>query len=163
MKGILLLAMVLVQAQAYGAPVRVSRVLKDSTTIVALELTNQSVFCTDLGYGNVQLKVNVPDLDWLAHFDHRVVGEGLPCITGGECSDALNPGSIIDPNERLAIVPVRVILTERLWIDEEKKTCHRFLEEEIKSHIRGRNFYHHRTDDDAAPADFEKCVKTANL
>lgn len=143
---------------AMGAPIELRRVLKDTTTAVALELNPKTVFCTDRGYGNVQLKVSVPDLDWLAHFNHRVAGEGLPCITGGRCAPGNEPGDILDPSERVALASMRVILTERIQIDTEEKTCAHRLEEQIEGRIRGREFQHARGND-WAPWDIEKCRK----
>src|SRR5690349_14105848 len=108
-KTLLLLMVSIFQVQAHASPVQISRVLKDTTTTVALELTDQTVFCTNRGYSQIELKVSVPDLEWLAHFDHKVVGERVPCITGGECSPDLQPTTILDPNETVALAPVRVV------------------------------------------------------
>ncbi len=102
------------------------------------------------------------ELDWLAHFDHRVVGEGLPCITGGACSDVLNPGNLIDPKEKISVAPIRVILSERLLMDQEKKTCQRILEETVKGLVRGKIFQHFRYDS-LKDVDFEKCEKVAGV
>lgn len=122
----------------------VVRVLKDSTTFVGLELNNQSVFCTSRGYGTVQLKVSVPDLDWLAHFDHRVVGERLPCITGGVCGDDLQPNLLVKAEEPVVSAPIRVILREALVADYDQQHCKRQLREEVQSLIRGIRFTHHK-------------------
>lgn len=140
----------------------VERVLKDSTTMSLIELNEQTVFCTARGYGNVQLKVSVPELDELAHFDHRVVGERLPCITGGACSDALQPGLLIRPNERFALAPIRVILKETLQIDPDAKTCQRMLQEEVRSVIREHRFDHFKYSE-MKDADYEKCVATDGI
>lgn len=155
---IILSSMLQIQA-ANAAPITSKRVLKDTTTYIPLELTQKTVFCTDRGYGNVQLKVSVPDLDWLAYFDHRVVGEGFPCITGGQCNTSLSPDTILNPNERITVVPVRVVLIEHTMIDRSARTCKQRLEEQITSVIRGHKFNHQRGDDDYKPADFEKCNK----
>jgi hypothetical protein len=65
-KYALLMGFVFIAGQASARVVE--RVLKDETTMVALELNSENVFCTELGYGSVQLKINVPELDFLAHF-----------------------------------------------------------------------------------------------
>lgn len=159
MKKALWLLISILPVQTFASDlIQASRVLKDTTTPVALELTDKTVFCTDRGYGNIQLKISVPDLDWLAHFDHRVVGEGVPCMTAGRCSDALSPNSILEPNERIAIAPIRAILTERLQLDRTRRTCMQFLEEQIESTVRGRRFQHSRAKSMGA-MDFEKCEK----
>src|SRR6187551_3279835 len=56
---------------ATSPPTVVERVLKDETSWVAIELNSQTVFCTAVGYSSAMLKVSIPDLDWIAHFDHR--------------------------------------------------------------------------------------------
>lgn len=143
---------------AAAEPYTVETVLKDTTTIVAVDINPKTVFCTDRGYSNIQLKVSLPDLDWLAHFDHRVVGERLPCITGGACSDALQPGNIIDLNEPIVLAPVRVVLTQTLTVDDASNACTQTLSEEITSLIRGRTFKHFRAGE-PTPIDMAKCHK----
>ena len=140
----------------------VDRVLKDTTTMISLNLNAETVFCTSRGYGSVQLKVSVPDLTWLAHYDHRVVGERIPCMTGGECSEILQPTGILDANEQFAVVPIRVVLTQHLTIDDQKKTCTQGLSERISSYVRGRSFQHSRGGD-VTTLDYESCLKLINL
>ncbi len=147
---------------AIAEPYTVERTLKDSTTMVALDLNASTVFCTDRGYSNIQLKVSVPDLDVLAHFDHRVVGEDLPCITGGLCGGDLTPDAVIDAKEPIVFAPIRVILKETLTIDHDAKSCTRSLTERISSLIRGRLFNHERSSD-AEPLAFEKCKKLSQI
>ena len=79
MKQKFLLLMLAAQAAA-AAPVETSRVLKDETTLIALELTSDSVFCTDRGYGNVQLKVSVPELDHLRQIRELKASSEWPAI-----------------------------------------------------------------------------------
>jgi hypothetical protein len=145
MKKILLSTLLSLHLSALGAPEESSRVLKDSTTWVALELNDKTVFCTDKGYGNVQLKVSVPDLDWLAHFDHRVVGERVPCITGGACSEFLQPDKLLDGGNSIVVVPMRVVLTEHLKIDRDAQSCERQIQEAVHSQIKGQMFSHYRS------------------
>lgn len=139
-----ILATMFMHLQVMAEPVETTRILKDSSTWVALELNEQSVFCTARGYGSVQLKVSVPALKWLAHFDHRVVGENLPCITGGTCSEALTPGSILDPNRKIVVAPIRIVLSQVLKIDDETNACETQLVENVMSSIRGKQFDHYR-------------------
>lgn len=147
---------------ALAEPYYVERILKDATTMTLIELNSQTVFCTARGYGNVQLKVSVPELDELAHFDHRVLGEGLPCMTGGACSEVLQPGALIRPNERFALAPIRVILKESLKIDYDAKTCERLVSEDVKSVIRDHRFEHHKYSEWKS-ADYEKCLASDGL
>ena len=158
LKSMLIGLLTLSASQALARPIEVTRVLKDTTTLVALDLNSTTVFCTDRGYGNIQLKISVPELDWLAHFDHRVAGEGLPCITGGRCSPENSPEKLIDPNERFVLAQVNVVLSETLVIDSEKHLCSQQLNEQIQTLIKGRKFSHFRHGELMNPA-FEKCEK----
>jgi hypothetical protein len=153
----LLVLAIATPALAQSQPESVTQVLKDDTTFVALALNDKTVFCTQFGYGEPELKVSVPDLDWLAHFDHRVVGELLPCMAAGPCSENLQPGNIIDPTAPITRVPVRVVLKASYVIDHTQKTCERTLQEEVHSVIRDRRFTHGRTGAPEA-VDYDLCV-----
>ncbi|MEZ4815930.1 MAG: hypothetical protein R3A80_12135 [Bdellovibrionota bacterium] len=161
MRKIVIGFLVITGAASNAASYTVERVLKDETTMVALALNETNVFCTPLGYGTVQLKINVPELDHLAHFDHRVENEGFPCITGGVCSNENSPTSILH-GEKLVAVPIRVILSETLTLDYETKTCTRTLSEKVKSHIKNRDFGHFRSGEPVAQP-YESCLKVVNL
>ncbi|HVH46992.1 MAG TPA: hypothetical protein VM925_31830 [Labilithrix sp.] len=139
-----------------------SRVLRDVTTPVVLTLDDKTVFCTDRGYGWTVLKVSVPDLDWLGHFDHRVEGEGLPCITAGQCGAGVQPSSVLDAKNPRANVSVRVVLTEHVVLDRAQKTCWRSLTEHVTAEIRGQSFSHHRSGD-IEPSDFDTCDALVKL
>jgi hypothetical protein len=156
MKKFSLWFLVLGVVSANAAPVEMVRTLRDQTTTVALVLDSKTVFCTDKGYGNIQLKVTVPDLDWLAHFDHRVAGEGLPCMTAGRCTEALGPKDILN-GDRIGITRIRSVLNERIFLDADAKTCLSNLEETVTGTIRGIVFNHVRGD---APVsvDYELCT-----
>lgn len=143
-------------SSAFAAPIEMSRVLRDQTTTVALDLNEKSVFCTDRGYGNVQLKISVPDLVWLASLDHRVAGEKIPCITGGRCTNALDPKDILS-SERIAVTRLRVILTEHIRLDAAARTCVSTLEESVAGIIRGHKF-NHLVYDNERRVDYEICA-----
>jgi hypothetical protein len=138
-------------AQATPTPVVThDRVLRDQTTTIALQLDAERVFCTAVGYSDIQLKISVPDLDWLGALDHRVEGETLPCMTGGLCaaSDAalgeegLTPADFIGDGPAVEIVPVRVVLIEHLVLDAGGGQCTRSLEEDVSATIQGHPFTH---------------------
>ena len=163
MKTLFLLATLLTTHAALAEPKTVTRTLKDTTTWIALELNPKTVFCTVKGYGFEQLKISVPDLDWLAHFNHRVEGESLPCVALGRCTHFgngldLKPQDIFDPQRPIAIAGIRVILRENLTIDRDAKTCSRVLEEEIGGLIRDHEISHHKHGE-AETVLFEKCQK----
>ena len=141
-------------------PGEVRRVLKDQTTDIALALNEGTVFCSIVGYGASFLKVSVPDLDWLAHFDHRVEASGLPCAAAGVCSDTLNPQTILGANPSLAVVPVRVVLTERLMIDAVARTCMRQLVENVTIQLTDR-VLRHSVEGELAAFPYEQCVALA--
>lgn len=139
-----------------------SRILRDVTTPVVVALNSETVFCTARGYSEVVLKISVPDLDWLAYFDHRVEGENLPCMTAGVCTEELTPESLINPAEPLARMDVRVVLTEHIVLDHEGQTCVRSLDEVVTGTLRGQEFTHYRAGE-VAPSDYATCVAITNL
>ena len=138
------------------------RTLRDVTTNVVLALNGETVRCSALGYGVSELKVSVPDLAWLAHFEHRSGGEGLPCMTAGTCTDELTPNVFLDSSSGLVTVGLRVILTEHLAIDAVAHTCARGIEEEVKSTVLGHDFSHSRSGDYEAVS-YELCAELAKL
>jgi hypothetical protein len=148
-----------IATRAQAAPEVRSRVLKDTTTWIAIQLDDKSVFCTERGYGELELKVSVPDMDWLAHFDHRVVGETLPCIAGGACVAGSQPSDILQSQNPVDVAPLRVVLSEQITIDHTAKTCQRRLSEAVSADIRGKQFTHFRAGD-PTPDTYDKCVAT---
>jgi hypothetical protein len=118
--------------------------VKDVTTPISLELNDTSVFCTSLGYGGENfLKVSIPQLDALAHFDHRVEGTNLPCAAVGLCSAQMNADNILQSNPGLEPVDLRVLLTEKLFLDGDAETCQRQLIEDVSTTVRGVPLKHH--------------------
>lgn len=138
------------------------RTLKDTTTWIALSLNEGTVFCSAIGYGSSFLKVSVPDLDWLAHFDHRADTLGLPCAAAGECSDVLNPETILQSRPGVESVALRVILTEVLSVDVEGQRCQRWLREEVQAVVRGVPL-RHRVQGEPQEVPFETCRALAAL
>jgi hypothetical protein len=155
--AVLLMTPILSAATASAAITQTTRVLKDTTTDIALKLTPETVFCSDIGYGNVLLKVSVPDLDWLAHFDHRAESEGVPCMASARCTDSFSPARLIDPSNPVGMAKVRVTLTEMLTINSDLRICRRELREFIKGDVKGVAFTHERADE--VPVDFDVCEK----
>lgn len=138
------------------------RVLSDKTSQVALALNDETVFCSAIGYGVSFLKVSVPDLDWLAHFNHRANTLGLPCAAAGECTDLLNPESILQSRPGVEAVEVRVILTEVLRIDVEGQRCSRWLKEDVEATVRGVQLRHH-VEGTPEEVPFETCQVLASF
>lgn len=121
-----------------------TRLVRDETTNIALQLDDTSVFCTSLGYGgDYFLKVSIPQLDTLAHFDHRVEGTNLPCAAVGACTPQMNTDNILQGNPGIEPVDLRVVLTERFTLDGDAKTCTRQLIEDVSAEVRGVALKHH--------------------
>lgn len=141
-------------------PNEVQSVLSDVTTWIDLELNESTVFCSALGYGLSFLKVSIPQLDQLAHFDHRVEESGLPCAAVGECSSEVGPHTILAGGAGVERVAVRVVLTEVLRLDPAARTCTRQLVEEVFATVRGVPL-RHREQDKPAPMRFDVCMALA--
>ncbi len=121
-----------------------TRTVSDVTTPISLELNDTSVFCTVLGYGGENfLKVSIPQLDSLAHFDHRVEGTNLPCAAVGECTPQMNADNILQNNPGIEPVDLRVDLTEKRFLDGDAQTCQRQLIEDVSAVVRGVPLHHH--------------------
>lgn len=118
------------------------RILKDETTKITVELNAKMVRCSSLGYGREELKVSVPDLTYLAIFNHANFGETLPCMSAGACQDGNLPVNLIDATKPTEDTDVRVQLVEILSLDDKTSTCNRVLEERVSAQIRGRAFRH---------------------
>ncbi len=157
------LSIIPLSSQAQGPQMRnIQRTLKDTTTMVALDLNEKTVFCTERGYGINTLKVSVPDLVHLAHFDHKVAGEAQPCIQAGACTENNIPSNIIIPDEPYTIIPIRVRLIQNIQLNVDEKTCAIYLSEKITTFIRNRSFIHFMQGA-PGPMDYEKCLKLAPL
>jgi hypothetical protein len=122
---------------------KLTRTVKDQTTLIDLQLDEMTVFCTALGYGATFLKVSIPHLDQLAHFDHRVEGTNLPCAAVGECSEEMNADHILQGRPGIEQVSLRVVLIEHLERDWDLHTCQRQLVEDVSAVIRGVPVHHH--------------------
>lgn len=136
------------------------RPLKDVTSPATLTLDDTTVFCSALGYGSSFLKVSVPALDELAHFNHRVSVLGLPCAAAGACTDTFGPESILQGNPGVEQVSIRVVLTEVLRFDATANTCTRQLEETVTTSVRGVPLRHH-AEDEPVSVPVERCVTAA--
>ena len=136
--------LVLASISAHAEPVEMNRVLRDQTTTIAVELSEQSVRCNSEGYRQLELKVSVPDLDWLAEFDHRVFGEGVPCMTAGRCTEENRPETVL-AGEKIATTRLRSILSETILLDSAAETCENTLSEKVTATIKGKKFDHIRS------------------
>jgi hypothetical protein len=126
-------------------------IIKDQTSPVTVELDTNTVRCSEVGYGLSNLKVSVPELKFLAHFDHSTPGDinPFPCITAGMCATPWNPtgptpATLIRADQPTEAIQVRIVLKETYLLDHTAQTCHRTLQEDVTTTIRGLDFYHHR-------------------
>lgn len=126
------------------------RVVKDATTPIDLELNEGTVFCSAIGYGVAFLKVSMPQLDALAHFDHRVEASGLPCAAVGACDELLGPDTVLQGQPGVERVAVRVTLVEVLRFDRSRGRCTRQLQEDVFTVVRGVTLRHHAEDQPVA-------------
>lgn len=121
------------------------RVLKDVTVDTVLALNRETVRCSAVGYGLEELKVSVPDLDYVAFFDHANRGELVPCMTAGRTFEGCTVlPHLVDETKPTETSKLRVVLTEIYEIDHEKNTCARRLEEVASMDVRGTAFQHYR-------------------
>lgn len=137
-------------------------VLRDETTPIDLVLNEHTVFCSAIGYGASFLKVSVPQLDALAHFDHRVEEAGLPCAAVGACDEALGPDTLLQGAPGVERVQLRVVLTEVLRLDFAARACTRQLLEDVEATVRGVTLRHHE-EDRPSPMAFELCALAVRL
>lgn len=132
---------------------------------INLDLNPLSVRCSDLGYGNVQLKINVDALEYISFFDHSNPGEAAPCMTAGmmSCRQNFNfplpglEGETDDLKQKeddvltkfRAIGKVKAdleqVMKESLRIDHQEQTCHRTIFEEVTTLVDGTTFSHYRS------------------
>lgn len=137
------------------------RTLEDVTSPAELTLDDTTVFCSALGYGLSFLKVSVPALDELAHFDHRVSALGLPCAAAGACTDTFGPEAILQGSPGVERVSIRVVLTEVFRFDGPSNTCTRQLQETVTTTVRGVPL-RHQAEGEAVLVPLDRCLRAAD-
>ena len=140
-----------------GAGSRV--ILKDNKT-VATQVANETVRCSETGYGAKLLKINIAALDGWTLFDHsnNQFGEfGEPCMSAGQCKAPWNPDgltveSLVQNNPGLETITIDREVIETKHIGQihdgnggEKEACVRQLIENLKTTVRGVQFTHSRS------------------
>lgn len=123
----------------------VTRVIQDEIFPVSVTLDESTVLCSSADYAATFLKVLIPDIAQVTLFDHRNFAVAAPCIAAGECSDELNPSTILDAGGNGEIVaPLRVMLTGIYVVNHDAQTCTVRLREDLSTVIRGVEFTHAR-------------------
>jgi hypothetical protein len=154
MKKILIIAAVLASMNAWAKDSQ-RLILADAKTFIT-EVSTTTVRCSDLGYGNLQLKINLSGLDGWTVFDHsnNYLGEfGEPCMTAGSCKtawrkDGYNVADIVqDKPGSEVITVVRQLIESKTESKDEAgvDVCIRSLTENINTTVRGIKFAHTRS------------------
>jgi hypothetical protein len=130
----------------------------ESTTVLPVVISSETVVCSQQGYTLPLLKIFIPQLAWLTTFDHRNARDGRPCIAAGECSDTLGTNDLLGAGAGVDHVPVRVQWRSDAIIDHDRQRCEARLVENVTSTIRGVEFTHHRFGS-FEPRRFEDCVQ----
>jgi hypothetical protein len=158
MKKLIVIGMFLMQANLAKAETK-SIVLKDETTRTTVSLNSETVRCSDIGYGSLELKVTVPALDEIAYFNHSNPGEQAPCVTagsfscgtigGGQKPWSKKPSDIVDPAKPTEDIDVHVVLTQHFLMAQGDQAgtqkCLVQLKESVETEIRGIPFKHLRS------------------
>lgn len=132
--------------------------LKNESHQISIDLNSKTVRCSDLGYGNVQLKISVLPLEYISFFDHSNRGEAEPCMTAGMMSCLQDPfgngpsgdeTSMLDRFRALGLVKTQLqrVLSEKITLNHTQRTCHRRLEETVETDVDGVLFTHFRSGD----------------
>lgn len=128
-------------------------ILKEQDHNTQVELTQETVRCSALGYGLAELKISVPALDYISFFNHSNIGEAQPCMTAGACrldfpgqepGEGLDPSDILDPNNPTEETVIHQLLVENYTLNHDTQTCTRSLKEEVTAEVRGLTFHHVR-------------------
>ena len=120
-------------------------VVHDTTTWVELDLNSQTVLCSAADYGQLFLKVGIPELARITLLDHQNVGAHAPCVAAGRCAPGNMPSDIIDPAHPTELVPIDVKAVRFDNVDTKAKTCETTLFERVHLTIRGIEFTHERS------------------
>lgn len=131
-------------AAADTGPTWVETVVADTTTPVELTLDSHTVLCSSADYGQLFLKVLIPDLARLTLLDHQNLGAGAPCVASGQCRTGNMPSDVIDPAHPTDQVQVNVQEVRLDEADPTAQTCTTTLIERVHVTIRGIEFFHER-------------------
>ncbi|NCN26460.1 hypothetical protein GW915_02705 [bacterium] len=123
------------------------RQVKEYTSSHQIQLNEESVRCSRVGYSVEELKVSVPSLKLVAIFDHANFGEALPCVTAGRCQEGNMPKDILNNGVTFVNTDIEVKLKETYMLDHQEKTCLRYLTENVKTDILGKDFTHEKIND----------------
>ena len=138
--SLLCLMSVSVFAQSPKLVKQISRIQHE----ISVKISADTVRCSSQGYSLPELKIDVPDLDWAATFQHRNFGEGQPCMTAGSCRQVGGPEVILAGGDEEIKTLLTVVMQEVAWVDDTNDTCYRQVEEVLEMDVRGHTFSHVR-------------------
>lgn len=118
------------------------RVVKDESYEISVTVQEGDVRCSELGYGNKELKISVPDLKWISRFDHTNVGEVQPCMTAGRCRPGNLVEDLIQGKPGVETTTLHQKVTEEITISDTG--CSRAVVEHVEMNVRGKTFRHSR-------------------
>jgi MYXO-CTERM domain-containing protein len=132
-------------------------VVHDTTTSVEIKLDSTTVLCSSADYGQLFLKIGIPQLANITLLDHQNIGAGAPCVAAGVCQPGHMPADIIDPAHPTELVDIDVKAVREDDVDEAAHTCSTVLIERVKVNVRGFEFTHERTAE-LGSRPYEDCV-----
>ena len=130
-------------AQKTGSEFR-RTLVQTSGHAMTIEVSPDTVLCTNVGYGVSFLKVLIPELAPITLLDHQNIGAGAPCVAAGMCGpigDA-SPSDILEEDNNEENVEVFIKVYRQDAISHDAQTCTVSLVEQIDVNIRGLAFTH---------------------
>ncbi len=131
------------------------RLLLEDSKNIETEVSQKTVFCSRVGYGFEELKINIEALNGWTILDHSNTRfgdrEGLPCMTAGPCAtsqiNGLGIDDIVQDNPRLEKIQInrKIFENKEITETEGRKHCERSIREELKTVIGGVEFTHSRS------------------
>lgn len=121
-----------------------SKLLVDTNHQIQVAIKEGDVRCSDLGYGNMQLKISVPALKYLSSFDHTNEGELQPCMTAGRCRPGNNPEDLLAGGPGVENTVLNQKISEEVSFDSVRGECQRMIKEVVEMTVRGKTFHHTR-------------------
>jgi hypothetical protein len=121
------------------------RIVKAETHEINVEVKEGDVRCSSLGYGQMELKMSVPDLKYISPLDHTNEGELLPCMTAGRCRAGNMPTDLINGMPGIENTTLHRVLKEVVVLDRTTGRCTRNITESVTMKVRGKDFRHVRS------------------
>lgn len=141
MKTLIFAAFSMLSVSAYATSL--SKEIERFVVDINVNVSPSSVRCSNLGYDAAELKIDVPDLDWAAKYNHRSRGEGQPCMTSFRCEELDEAARFVELGAGVRPVPLTIIHSEKATVSSGK--CSRWIQEDLSMVVNGVTFRHTRT------------------